>query len=122
MTPRSGSRGSTGSMPVRVAFGVDLLELAIPYELLKLPRSYYPDFIVRLEDGSKVIIEIKGEESDEDRAKHEAARRWVRAVNHWGKPGRWHLHACRDPQRLAVEIAGLMGMAGQALTPRGHAV
>lgn len=31
-------------------------------------------------------------------AKHEAAKRWVRAVNHWGQLGRWHFEACWDPQ------------------------
>jgi len=84
------------------------LELAIPYEFLKLPQSYYPDFIVKLADGSKVILEIKGEENDEDRAKHEAARRWVRAVNQWGKLGAWRFHVCRDPQRLGSEMGVLI--------------
>jgi type III restriction enzyme len=38
------------------------LELAIPYEFVGLPQNYYPDFIVRLTDGSKVILEVKFED------------------------------------------------------------
>jgi type III restriction enzyme len=42
--------------------------------------------------------------TEEDKAKHEAARRWV-AVNNWGKLGRWAFHVCRDPQMLERELS-----------------
>jgi type III restriction enzyme len=47
-----------------------------------------------------VLLEIKGEEDERDRAKHQAARRWVSAVNRWGREGQWELMICRDPQQL----------------------
>jgi type III restriction enzyme len=43
--------------------------------------------------------------TEEDKAKHEAARRWVAAVNNWGKLGRWAFHVCRDPQMLERELS-----------------
>ena len=42
--------------------------------------------------------------SDQDRAKHQAAKRWVSAVNNWGQLGRWAFHVCKDPQMLGREL------------------
>jgi type III restriction enzyme len=47
-----------------------------------------------------VILEVKGYESEQDRAKESAARRWVSAVNHHGEFGRWALVVCEEPRRL----------------------
>lgn len=85
----------------------DHLELAIPYEHQGVPHGYYPDFLVRLSNGLSVLLEIKGAEDDQDRAKHQAAGRWVIAVNHWARLGRWGCHVCRDPQTLGVELQQL---------------
>jgi len=41
--------------------------------------------------------------SDQDRAKHQAAKRWVSAVNNWGQLGRWAFHVCKDSQMLGRE-------------------
>ncbi len=66
------------------------LGLVIPYEYMGADGSYEPDFLVRMEVQEvdlTLVLEIKGFESDEDNAKHAAARRWVEAVNNWGRPG-----------------------------------
>lgn len=93
----------------------DHLELSVPYEYLGVAHSYFPDFVVRLRNGTTLILEIKGEEKEKDRAKHQAARRWVSAVNHWGQLGHWAFHACRDPQRLSQELTALLAIP--SLTP-----
>jgi type III restriction enzyme len=90
----------------------DHLEFTIPYEFQSQPRAYVPDFLVRLTDGSTLVLEIKGQETDEDRAKHEAAKRWAIAVNNWGKLGAWRFHVCRDPQRLGFELRALAAGGG----------
>ena len=54
-----------------------------------------------------VLLETKGMLTEEDKAKHEAARRWIAAVNNWGKLGRWAFHVCRDPQLLERELSFL---------------
>ena len=59
---------------------------------------------MKLADGRTLILEIKGYETDEDLAKHAAAKRWITAVNNWGKMGRWCFHVCRDPQLLLQEL------------------
>ena len=80
------------------------LEFTIPYELYGEPRAYEPDFIVRLRDGLSVVLEIKGAPDPDADAKHQAARRWIHAVNNWGRLGEWDFLVCRDPQRLGQEI------------------
>jgi type III restriction enzyme len=82
----------------------DHLGLVIPYEYMGVDHSYEPDFIVRLRDGTTVVLEIKGFEDDQTKAKHNAAKRWVAAVNNWGGLGRWDFHVCRNPQVLDREL------------------
>ena len=82
----------------------DHLGLLIPYEYMDIDHSYEPDFLVRLADGVTVVLEIKGFEDDQDKAKHTAAKRWVTAVNNWGQLGRWAFHVCYNPQLLDKEM------------------
>ncbi len=82
----------------------DRLEFNIPYEFYGNPQVYEPDFIVRLKNSVHLVLEIKGQSREENEAKHQAARRWVTAVNHWGRLGKWDFLVCRDPQRLGEGI------------------
>ena len=85
----------------------DRLGLNIPYEYEGVSHYYEPDFLVRLTNGVTLILEIKGYQDDQDAAKHDAARRWVSAVNNWGQLGNWEFHVCRDPQTLGQELASM---------------
>lgn len=80
------------------------LEFTIPYELYGEPRAYEPDFIVRLRNGVKVVLEVKGAPDPDADAKHQAARRWVQAVNNWGRLGKWTFLVCLDPQQLRERL------------------
>ncbi|MHB8762910.1 MAG: DEAD/DEAH box helicase family protein [Deferrisomatales bacterium] len=78
------------------------------------PESYYQAFdlvpsqlMPELAKGKVLVLEIKGYEDDQTKAKHQAARRWVSAVNHWGKLGTWGFHVCRNPQVLGKELEAL---------------
>lgn len=82
----------------------DHLGLAIPYEYYGIPHNYEPDFLVKLNNGITLLVEIKGQEDNQDRMKHDAARRWISAVNNWGKLGKWGLHVCRNPNLLEREL------------------
>ena len=84
------------------------LGLGIPYEHDGISRLYEPDFIVRLTNEVHLVLEIKGFEPDQVHAKHAAARRWVSAVNNWGKLKKWDFHVCRDPQLLGQELNKLV--------------
>jgi type III restriction enzyme len=78
--------------------------LTIQYEYFGVPHNYEPDFLVRLKNGVTLLLEIKGQEDNRDRAKHDAAQRWVTAGNNWGKQGIWALHVCRNPNVLEQEL------------------
>jgi type III restriction enzyme len=71
----------------------DHLDFVIPYEFEGLDRNYYPDYILKVanKDGCMInlILEVKGFESEKDRAKKPAANRWVEAVNNHGGYGVW---------------------------------
>ncbi|WP_416201872.1 BPTD_3080 family restriction endonuclease [Thermoflexus sp.] len=82
----------------------DHLDFTIPYEWQGARHEYRPDYLIRwrMPDGSEVniILEIKGFETEADRQKEIAARRWVRAVNHHGEFGRWIFVLGKDPWRI----------------------
>ena len=82
----------------------DHLDFTIPYEWQGVRHEYRPDYLVRwrCDDGQeiKILLEIKGFETEQDRQKEAAALRWVRAVNHHGEFGRWAFALCKDPGRL----------------------
>jgi hypothetical protein len=65
----------------------DRLFLEIPYRYLGKTLRYRPDFIVKLASGVTLLIEGKGKADEKVDAKATAARRWVAAVNSWGKLG-----------------------------------
>lgn len=86
----------------------DHLDFTIPYEWQGVRHEYRPDYLIRwrMPDGGevKVILEVKGFETEQDRQKESAARRWVRAVNHHGEFGRWAFCVCKDPMNVREQI------------------
>ena len=75
------------------------------YEYEGVRHHYEPDYLVSLRKGKTLILETKGEEDDQDRAKHQAARRWVTAINNWGRLGVWDFVVCRDPALIPRQLA-----------------
>ena len=87
------------------------LGLSIPYEHDGTSHHYEPDFIVKLTPTvSTLVLEIKGFEPDQVHAKHAAAKRWISAVNNWGRLKKWDFHVCRDPQRLEQELVDILNI------------
>jgi hypothetical protein len=72
----------------------------------RLLDAIEPDSIVKLRNGSMILVEMKSAEFDMDHAKYRAARRWVSAVNNWGRLGRWDFMVCKDPLALPGMLAG----------------
>lgn len=85
------------------------LDFEILYEWDGGTHKYLPDFLVRtaMAGGDEVtlIIEVKGQEKEQDRAKYAAAEKWVRAVNHHGGFGIWAFMVCKEPNRLGEMLA-----------------
>jgi hypothetical protein len=88
----------------------DHLDFEIPYEWEGATHVYRPDFLVRIgaaEGERNLIVEVKGQEREQDRAKYEAAKKWARAVNHHGGFGAWAFVVCREPNRLGQTLTEL---------------
>jgi type III restriction enzyme len=75
---------------VRAFVKNDHLGFVIKYNFRGVIRNYIPDYIIELKNGDKLILEVKGQDSDENRVKREFLNLWVRAVNETGRFGKWH--------------------------------
>jgi type III restriction enzyme len=76
----------------------------IPYEYDGISHAYEPDFLVKMTDGRMLVLEVKGYETDQENAKHQAAQRWVSAVNNADKTTIWGFKVCKDVQRLELQL------------------
>jgi type III restriction enzyme len=88
----------------------DHLGLVISYEYLGVDHSYEPDFLAHLDNDITLILEIKGYEvhdPEQTNAKHNAARKWVRAVNNLGDFGTWNFLVCRELDDLLPSLSRL---------------
>ncbi len=87
------------------------LGFTIPYSINNVEHQYYPDFIVRIDDGPGIddplnlILEVTGERKKEKEAKTATARTlWMPAVNNHGGFGRWAFLEITDPYDDVVEL------------------
>jgi hypothetical protein len=72
-------------------------------------RRCIPDFIVRLNNGKTLALEIKGVDSEHNRAKRTALDEWVKAVNASGGFGTWTWDVAFDPAHTHDIIAKAIG-------------
>lgn len=70
-------------------------------------RRYVPDFLIKSDGGEMLVLEIKGQRSDQTDAKHAALGEWVAAVNETGRFGQWSWAVAYDPNEVDDIIAGL---------------
>jgi type III restriction enzyme len=69
-----------------------------------ITARYVPDFIVKTDNLRNVIVEIKGQFTDDADVKAKAAQRWVNAVNQLGQHGTWHYLLVTDPGKLGIAL------------------
>jgi type III restriction enzyme len=84
------------------------LGFTIPYTLNGEQHSYYPDFIVRIDDGHgpenplNLVLKCTGQKKKDKEAKVSTALTlWVPAVNAHGAFGRWDFLEILDPWEAA---------------------
>ncbi len=78
----------------------DHLGFHIPYLWNGSRRRYVPDFLVRLANGRVLVLEIKGQDSPQNKEKHAALAQWVRAVNEHGGFGTWCADVAFEPAQM----------------------
>ena len=68
-------------------------------------RRYIPDFLVRLTSGKTLVLEVKGEDSEQNQAKRTAMEAWVGAVNAKGGFGVWSSDVASEMAMLRDVLA-----------------
>jgi len=79
----------------------DHLGFEIPYLYNGIVHKYRPDFLIILKNGIRLVLEVKGKESDQDKAKRQALKEWVKAVNSYGGFGTWESAVSTNPGDIA---------------------
>lgn len=67
----------------------DHLGFEIVYIYEGVVRKYFPDYLVRLDNGKTLVLETKGRMTEKDIAKRKALEEWIKAVNATGEFGTW---------------------------------
>jgi type III restriction enzyme len=63
-------------------------------------RNYVPDYLIRFDNGKTLVLEIKGQDSEQNRAKRAAMDVWVQCVNQQENFGQWYADVVFDPAKL----------------------
>jgi type III restriction enzyme len=90
----------------------DHLDFQIHYLWNGSKRRYLPDFIVNLANGKTLVLEVKGEDSLQNRAKRDALRLWVDAVNAKGGFGLWCWAVAFEPVQVHDILSNSNGQKG----------
>ena len=101
------------------------LGLEVPYRMGSVARTYFPDFIVQIDDGRgpddplNLIAEIKGYRGEDAIAKAETMKSyWIPGVNNLGVYGRWAFHEFTSAEDMKAEFDDLVEQArDSARTP-----
>jgi type III restriction enzyme len=67
-------------------------------------KKYRPDFLIRLSNGVNLVLEVKGQDTQENRSKRQFLDEWVKAVNSHGGFGVWRA----DVVLHAKEVLGIL--------------
>jgi type III restriction enzyme len=83
----------------------DRLGFQIYYMWQGARRRFIPDFLIRLSNDKTLVLEIKGVDSEQNRAKRAALDEWVRAVNQKGGFGQWCWDVAFEPAQVQDVLA-----------------
>jgi len=78
----------------------DHLGFEVLYTHRGIIRRYRPDYLIRLRNQRMLVLEVKGEDTEEAQAKTAALEQWVQAVNAHGGFGRWACEKSLFPQQI----------------------
>ena len=88
------------------------LGLEVPYRHGSENRTYFPDFIIDIDDGHgeddplHLIVEIKGYRREDVKDKHNAIQNyWIPGVNSLGRFGRWDFAEFSDIWEMESEFS-----------------
>jgi type III restriction enzyme len=66
--------------------------------------TYRPDFLVKLRNGVMLVLEVKGQDDEKNKAKRDALKEWVNAVNGDGRFGEWVSDVIFEPEDVLAVL------------------
>jgi type III restriction enzyme len=78
----------------------DHLNFQVYYSWNGSKRKFVPDFLVRFKNGKMLVLEVKGQDSEQNRAKRAAMNSWCKAVSQKGGFGVWVQDVLLEPSRI----------------------
>lgn len=78
----------------------DHLGFEVLYVYRGVVRKYRPDFLVRLTSGAMLILETKGQDTEQDEVKRRYLDEWTQAVNAHGGFARWRWAVAHHPGEI----------------------
>ena len=78
----------------------DHLGFEVLYVHRGVVRKYRPDFLVRLKNGEMLVLETKGQDSEQDKVKRRYLEEWCEAANAHGGFGRWRCAVVKAPGEI----------------------
>lgn len=92
----------------------DHLGFEVLYVYRGVVRKYRPDFLVRLANGDMLVLETKGQDTEQDQVKRSHLDEWTQAVNAHGAFGRWRCAVAKNPGEIRDILLQAAGAATTA--------
>ncbi len=84
----------------------DHLGFDITYSYKGIIRKFRPDYLIRLTSGKMLVLEVKGQDTQEQQTKREFLAEWIRGVNDHGGFGIWEADVSRHPGDIHGILTG----------------
>lgn len=78
----------------------DHIGFEIPYMWGGTVRRYIPDFLIRLNNGTMLVLEVKGVDTPQNQRKRKFLDEWIKAVNEDGRFGTWAWDVLFNPSEF----------------------
>ena len=83
----------------------DHLGFEITYSFRGVIHKFRPDYLVRLANDKMLVLEVKGQDDQQQQTKREFLSEWTRAVNAHGGSGTWTSDVSRYPSDIHEILA-----------------
>lgn len=77
----------------------DHLDFKVRYLWRGSSRNFVPDYLIRFTNGKTLVLEVKGQDSQQNAEKRSAMDKWIEAVNDQGGFGQWAFETLFDPAK-----------------------
>jgi len=82
----------------------DHLGFEIAYIFGGVFHKFRPDYLIRLTNGTSLVLETKGQDTPKDQTKRRYMVEWVKAVNAHRGFGKWDFKTCFKPSEVPTAI------------------